>query len=51
MSRISSKNISLSEKEKDKDDSILNITLEQLFENDDLIKSMSLSSNYHKFSQ
>ena len=51
MSRISSKNISLTEKEKDKDDSILNITLEQLFENDDLIKSMSISSNYHNFSQ
>ena len=50
MSRISSKNISLSEKEKDKDDSILSLSLEQLFENDDLIKSMSLSSNYHKFS-
>ena len=50
MSRISSKNISLLEKEKDKDDSILNLSLEQLFENDDLIKSMSLSSNYHKFS-
>ena len=48
MSRISSKNISLLEKEKD--DSILNLSLEQLFENDDLIKSMSLSSNYHKFS-
>ena len=50
MSRISSKNISLLEKEKEKDDSILNLSLEQLFENDDLIKSMSLSSNYDKFS-
>ena len=50
MSRISSKNISLLEKEKEKDDSILNLSLEQLFENDDLIKSMSLLSNYHKFS-
>ena len=50
MSRISSKNISLLEKEIEKDDSILNLSLEQLFENDDLIKSMSLPSNYHKFS-
>jgi hypothetical protein len=50
MSRISSKNISLLEKEKDKDDSILSLSLEQLFENEDLIKSMSQSSNYHKFS-
>ena len=43
MSRISSKNISLLEKEKDKDDSILSLSLEQLFENEDLIKSMSQS--------
>jgi len=50
MSRISSKNISLSEKEKDKDDSILSLSLEQLFENEDLIKAMSQTSNYHKFS-
>jgi hypothetical protein len=52
MSRISNKNIeTLSEKEKDKDDSIINLTLEQLFENDDLLKSMSSSNNYQKFSQ
>jgi hypothetical protein len=52
MSRLSSKNIEfLPEKEKDKDDSINNLTLEQLFENDELLKSMSLSSNYQKFSQ
>ena len=51
MSRISSKNISLSEKEKDKDDSINNLSLEQLFEKDDLLKSMSLTNNYQKFSQ
>ena len=50
MSRISSKNISLSEKEKDKDDSFLSISLEQLFENEDLIKSMAQTTNYHKFS-
>lgn len=50
MSRISSKNISLLEKEKDKDDSILSLSLEQLFENEDLIKSMSQSSNYNRFS-
>ena len=50
MSRISSKNISLLEKEKDKEDSILSLTLEQLFENEDLLKSMSQSSNYHRFS-
>ena len=50
MSRISSKNISLLEKEKDKDDSILSLSLEQLFENEDLIKSMSQSLNYHRFS-
>ena len=52
MSRISNKNIeTLSEKEKNKDDSIINLTLEQLFENDDLLKSMSSSNNYQKFSQ
>ena len=52
MSRISSKNLeNLSEKEKDKDDSINNLSLEQLFEKDDLIKSMSITSNYQKFSQ
>ena len=52
MSRISNKIVeSLSEKEKDKDDSIINLTLEQLFENDDLLKSMSSSNNYQKFSQ
>ena len=50
MSRISSKNLSLSDKEKDKDDSILSLSLEQLFENEDLIKSMSQTSNYHIFS-
>ncbi len=48
MSRISPKILEpLSEKE----DSINNLTLEQLFENDDLLKSMSSSSNYQKFSQ
>ena len=52
MSRISSKNLeNLSEKEKDKDDSINSLTLEQLFENDDLLKSMTSSNNYQKFSQ
>jgi len=51
MSRISKNIETLSEKEKDKDDSIINLTLEQLFENDDLLKSMSSSSNYQKFSQ
>ena len=52
MSRISNKNLEfLSEKEKDKDDSIINLTLEQLFESDDLLKSMSSSNNYQKFSQ
>ena len=52
MSRISNKNIeTLSEKEKEKDDSMINLTLEQLFENDDLLKSMSSSNNYQKFSQ
>ena len=35
----------------EKEDSINNLTLEQLFENDDLLKSMSNSSNYQKFSQ
>jgi hypothetical protein len=48
MSRISPKILEpLSEKE----DSINNLTLEQLFENDDLLKSMSSSNNYQKFSQ
>jgi len=51
MSRISKNIETLSEKEKDKDDSIVNLTLEQLFENDDLLKSMSSSNNYQKFSQ
>ena len=52
MSRISCKNLeNLSEKEKDKDDSINSLTLEQLFENDDLLKSMASSNNYQKFSQ
>ena len=52
MSRVSNKNLeSITEKEKDKDDSINNLTLEQLFENDDLLKSMSSSNNYQKFSQ
>jgi len=51
MSRISKNIETLSEKEKDKDDSIINLTLEQLFENDDLLKSMSSSNNYQKFSQ
>ena len=52
MSRISTKNLeNLSEKEKDKDDSINSLTLEQLFENDDLLKSMTSSNNYQKFSQ
>jgi hypothetical protein len=52
MSRVSNKNLeSMTEKEKDKDDSINNLTLEQLFENDDLLKSMSSSNNYQKFSQ
>jgi hypothetical protein len=52
MSRLSCKIIEpLSEKDKDKDDSINNLTLEQLFENDDLLKSMSLPNNYQKFSQ
>ena len=52
MSRISCKNLeNLSEKEKDKDDSINSLTLEQLFENDDLLKSMTSSNNYQKFSQ
>ena len=50
MSRISSKNLSLTEKDKEKDDSILSLSLEQLFENEDILKSMSQSSNYHKFS-
>ena len=35
----------------EKEDSINNLSLEQLFENDDLLKSMSNSSNYQKFSQ
>jgi hypothetical protein len=52
MSRISSKNLeNVTEKEKDKDDSINSLTLEQLFENDDLLKSMASSNNYQKFSQ
>jgi len=54
MSLVLNKNIETvidKEKEKDKDDSINNLTLEQLFENDELLKSMSLSKNYHKFSQ
>ncbi len=52
MSRVSNKNLEyISEKEKDKDDSINSLTLEQLFENDDLLKSMSSSNNYQKFSQ
>ena len=52
MSQTSNKNLDhLSEKEKDKEDSINNLTLEQLFENDDLLKSMSSSNNYQKFSQ
>ena len=52
MSQFSNKNLDhLSEKEKEKDDSIINLTLEQLFENDDLLKSMSSSNNYQKFSQ
>ena len=50
MSRISSKNLSLTEKDKEKDDSILSLSLEQLFENEDILKTMSQSSNYHKFS-
>ena len=49
---MSHKNLeNLSEKEKDKEDSINNLTLEQLFDNDDLLKSMSSSNNYQKFSQ
>ena len=49
---MSHKNLeNLSEKEKDKEDSIINLSLEQLFENDDLLKSMSSSNNYQKFSQ
>ena len=49
---ISTKNLeSISEKEKDKDDSISNLTLEQLFEKDDLLNLMSNSNNYQKFSQ
>jgi hypothetical protein len=52
MSSISPNNLEpLSDKEKDKEDSINNLTLEQLFENDDLLKSMSSSNNYQKFSQ
>jgi hypothetical protein len=52
MSQISTKNLEhLSEKEKDKDDSINNLSLEQLFDNEDLLKSMSSSNNYQKFSQ
>ena len=52
MSRVSNKILEyISEKEKDKDDSINSLTLEQLFENDDLLKSMSSSNNYQKFSQ
>ena len=48
MSRISPNNLEpLTEKE----DSINNLSLEQLFENDDLLKSMSNSSNYQKISQ
>lgn len=48
----SAKNLErLIEKDKEKDDSINNLTLEQLFENDDLLKSMSSSNNYQKFSQ
>ena len=37
--------------EKDKEDSINNLTLEQLFETEDLLKSMSSSNNYQKYSQ
>ena len=52
MSQASTKNLEpLCEKEKDKDDSINNLSLEQLFEKDDLLKSMSITSNYQKFSQ
>ncbi len=52
MSHISTKNLEpLSDKEKEKEDSINNLTLEQLFDNDDLLKSMSSSNNYQKFSQ
>ena len=52
MSQFSNKNLDhLYEKEKDKEDSINNLTLEQLFDNDDLLKSMSSSNNYQKFSQ
>ena len=52
MSQISNKNLEhLIEKEKDKEDSINNLTLEQLFENDELLKSMSSQNNYPKFSQ
>jgi hypothetical protein len=35
----------------EKEDSMNNLSLEQLFENDDLLKAMSVSSNYQKFSQ
>ncbi len=48
MSRISPNNL---EPLPEKEDSINNLSLEQLFENDDLLKSMSNSSNYQKFSQ
>ena len=52
MSQNSAKNLdNLAEKEKDKEDSINNLTLEQVFDNDELLKSMSSSNNYHKFSQ
>ena len=53
MSGILPKIEPLSDKDKDKDreDSINNLTLEQLFENDDLLKSMSSPNNYQKFSQ
>ena len=52
MSSISPNNLEpFLDKEKDKEDSINNLTLEQLFENEDLLKSMSSSNNYQKFSQ
>jgi len=51
MSQISKNLEILPSKDKDKEDeSINNIALEQLFENDDLLKSMSSSNNYQKFS-
>ena len=52
MSSISPNNLEpFLDKEKDKEDSINNLTLEQLFENEDLLKSMSSSNNYQTFSQ